>query len=139
MVTRLGVCVQNKLNANLTALRAFYYDVLLLTTAYCVYAVHFFLGQFPNMELMLLLLSPLFYLLNCYIFVIASLRLLYHNDHYPNELAYEMVNYITEMWTITRAKGEGNGNFYHSEVTDLPFHTIPFVSCFISLIENMKK
>ena len=29
----------------------FYYDVLLLTTAYCVYAVHFFLGQFPNMEL----------------------------------------------------------------------------------------
>ena len=40
------------------------------------YPVHFFLGQFPNMELMLLLLSPLFYLLNCYIFVIASLRLL---------------------------------------------------------------
>ena len=48
----------------------FYYDVLLLTTAY---AVHFFLGQFPNMELML---SPLFYLLNCYIVAIASLRLL---------------------------------------------------------------
>ena len=40
--------------------------------------------------------------------------------------------------TITRAKGEGNGNFYHIEVIDLPFHTIPFVSCFISLIENMK-
>ena len=38
-----------------------YYDVLilLLTTAYSAYAVHFFLGQFPNMELMLLL-SPLF-------------------------------------------------------------------------------
>ena len=54
LVTRLGVCVQNKLNANLTALRAFYYDVLLLTTAYSDYAVHFFLGQFPNMELMLL-------------------------------------------------------------------------------------
>ena len=46
--------------------RPFYYDVLLLTTAYSAYAVHFFLGQFPNMELMLLL-SPLFYLLNCYI------------------------------------------------------------------------
>ena len=60
MVTRLGVCAQNKLNANLTAMRAFYYDVLLLTTAYSDYAVHFFLGQFPNMELMLLLLSPLF-------------------------------------------------------------------------------
>ena len=44
-----------------------------LTTAY---TVHFFLGQFPNMELMLLL-SRLFYLLNCYIFVIASLQLLY--------------------------------------------------------------
>ena len=41
--------------------------------------------------------------------------------------------------TITRAKGEGNGNFYHIEVIDLPFHTIPFVSCFISLIENTKK
>ena len=32
--------------------------------------------------------------------------------------------------TITRAKGEGNGHFYHIEVIDLPFHTIPFVSCF---------
>ena len=41
--------------------------------------------------------------------------------------------------TITRAKGEGNGHFYHIEVIDLPFHTIPLVSCFISLIENMKK
>ena len=77
LVTRLGVCVQNKTTQRkLDSLRAFYYDVLLLTTAYSVYAVHFFLGHFPNMELMLLLLSPLFYLLNCYIFVIASLRLL---------------------------------------------------------------
>ena len=41
--------------------------------------------------------------------------------------------------TITRAKGEGNGHFYHIEVIDSPFHTIPFVSCFISLIENTKK
>ena len=57
MVTRLGACVQNNLNANLTALRAFYYDVLLLTAAYSDYAGHFFLGQFPNMELLLLLLS----------------------------------------------------------------------------------
>ena len=48
LVTRPGVCVQNKLNANLTALRAFHYDVLLLTTAYSAYAVHFFLGQFPK-------------------------------------------------------------------------------------------
>ena len=38
----------------LDSLRAFYYDVLLLTTAYCADAVYFFLGQFPNMELMLL-------------------------------------------------------------------------------------
>ena len=75
LVTRLGVCVQNKTEHKFDSLRAFYYDVLLLTTAYSAYAVHFFLGQFPNMELMLLL-SPLFYLLNCYIFVIASLRLL---------------------------------------------------------------
>ena len=75
LVTRLRVCVQNKTERKLDSLRAFYYDVLLLTTAYSAYAVHFFLGQFPNMELMLLL-SPLFYLLNCYIFVIASLRLL---------------------------------------------------------------
>ena len=41
--------------------------------------------------------------------------------------------------TITRAKGEGNGNFYHIEVINLPFHTIPFVSCFISLIDNTTK
>ena len=52
---------------NLTVLRAFYYDVLLLTTAYSAYAVHFILGQFPNMELMLLLLLPLF-LTELYIF-----------------------------------------------------------------------
>ena len=39
----------------------FYYDVLLLTTTYSAYAMHFFLGRFPNMELMLLLLSPLFF------------------------------------------------------------------------------
>ena len=57
LVTRLGVCVLNKLYANLTALRAFYYDVPLLTTACSDYAVHLFFGQFPNMELMLLLLS----------------------------------------------------------------------------------
>ena len=75
LVTRLGVCVQNKTERKLDSLRTFYYDVLLLTTAYSAYAVHFFLGQFPNMEFMLLL-SPLFYLLNCYIFVIVSLRLL---------------------------------------------------------------
>ena len=50
----------NKLNANFTALRTFYYDVLLLTTAYSACMVHFFLGQFPNMELILMLLSPLF-------------------------------------------------------------------------------
>ena len=48
LVTRLG---------NLTALHTFYYDVLLLTTAYSAWAVRFFLGQFPNMELLLLLLS----------------------------------------------------------------------------------
>ena len=48
LVTRLGVCIQNKTERKLDSLRAFYYDVLLLTTAY---AVHFFLGQFPNMEM----------------------------------------------------------------------------------------
>ena len=53
----------NNVNANLTALRTFYYDVLLLTTAYSACAVRFFLGQFPNMELLLLLLS-LYSLLN---------------------------------------------------------------------------
>ena len=74
LVTRLGVCIQNKTERILDSLRAFYYDVLLLTTAYSAYAVHLFLGQDPNMELMLLL-SPLAYLLNC-IFAIASLRLL---------------------------------------------------------------
>ena len=73
LVTRLGVCIQNKIERKLDSLRAFYYDVLLLTTAY---AVHFFLGQFPNMELMPLLLPHLFYLLNRYVFATASLRLL---------------------------------------------------------------
>ena len=62
LVTKLGVCVQNNLNANLTALRAFYYDVLLWTAAYSDYAGHFFLGQFLNMELLLLL--SLYFLLN---------------------------------------------------------------------------
>ena len=67
----------NKTERKHDSLRAFYYDVLLLTTAYSAYVVHFFLGQFPNMELMLLLLlSLLFYLLNRYIFTIASLLLL---------------------------------------------------------------
>ena len=63
LVTRLGVCVQNKTERkhDCHSLRTFYYDVLSLTSAYSAYAVHFFLGQFPNMELMLLLLSPLFY------------------------------------------------------------------------------
>ena len=32
-----------------------------------------------------------------------------------------------------------NGHFYHIEVIDLLFHTIPFVSCFISLINNTNK
>ena len=72
LLTRLGV---NKTERKLDSLRAFYYDVLLLTTAYSAYAVHFFLGQFPNMELLLLLLSPLFFfLLNYYIFAVASRR-----------------------------------------------------------------
>ena len=75
LVTRLGVCVQNKTERKHNSSRGFYYDVLLLTTAYSAYAVHFFLGQFPNMELMLLL-SPLFNLMNRYIFTIASLWLL---------------------------------------------------------------
>ena len=47
----------------LDSLCAFYYDVLLLTAAYSDYAGHFFLGQLPNMELLLLLLS-LYFLLN---------------------------------------------------------------------------
>ena len=59
LVTRLGVCIQNKSERKLDSLRAFYYDILLLTTAY---AVHFWGGQFPDMELMLLLLCPLFFI-----------------------------------------------------------------------------
>ena len=71
-VTRLGVCVHNNLNANLTAWRTFYYDVLLLTAAYSDYAEHFFLGQFPNMELLLLLLS-LYSLLNLLYFPVGEI------------------------------------------------------------------
>ena len=58
-------------HVNLTALRAFYYDVLLLTAAYSDYAGHFFLGQFPHMELLLLLLS-LYYLLNSLYFPVGQ-------------------------------------------------------------------
>ena len=43
LVTRLGVCVQNKTEHKLDILRTFYYDILLFTTAY---AVHSFLGQY---------------------------------------------------------------------------------------------
>ena len=34
---------------------------------YSAYVVHFFLGQFPNMELLLLLSPFICFLLNCYI------------------------------------------------------------------------
>ena len=47
-ITRLGVCIQSKTERKLDSLRVFYYDVLLLTNAYSVYAVHFFLGWFPT-------------------------------------------------------------------------------------------
>ena len=53
----------NKTERKLDSLRTFYYDVLLLTTAYSAYAVHFFLGQFPNMELMLLLFNVVAFIL----------------------------------------------------------------------------
>ena len=76
----------------------------------------------------------------------SLMSLLYLN---PLKYSIQLTNWI--LWngkfyyrdvikmTITRAKGEGNGHFYHIEVIDLQFHTIPFVSCFISLIENTKK
>ena len=41
--------------------------------------------------------------------------------------------------TISHAKGEGYGHFYHIEVRDLPFYRIPSMTCFISLINNMRK
>ena len=44
-----SLCIKQS-EHKLDSLRAFYYDVLLLTTAYSSYAVHFFLGQFPNTE-----------------------------------------------------------------------------------------
>ena len=64
------------------------------------------------------------------------------NDQYTTtNWTFEMVNSITESDKNDHypAKGEGNGHFHHIEVIDLPFHTIPFVSCFISLIEVSKK
>ena len=59
-----------------------------------------------------------------------------------SQISIQVMNWI--LWnvikmTINWAKGEGNGHFYHIKVTDLPFHRITFVSCFISLIENTKK
>ena len=35
--------------------------ILLLTTAYFVYVVHFFLGQFPNMELIIVVVTFISY------------------------------------------------------------------------------
>ena len=54
LVTKLGVCIQNKTERKLDSLRAFYYDVLLLTIAYSAYAraISFWV-TFANMELML--------------------------------------------------------------------------------------
>ena len=43
--TRIGVCVQNKTECKLDSLRAFYYDVLLLTTAYSAYGGAFLSGS----------------------------------------------------------------------------------------------
>ena len=56
--------IQNKLNANLTALHALYYHIQLLTTCrtvYYDYVGHYFLGQIPNRELLLLLVSLISY------------------------------------------------------------------------------
>ena len=71
---------------------------------------------------------------DCIIIIIIQLTnwILWNGKFYYRDV-------IKKKITITRAKGEGNGHFYHIEVIDLPFHTIPFVSCFISLIENTKK
>ena len=51
--------------------KLFYYDILLSTAAYSQYAGHFFLGQFPNVEWLFLLLL-LYFLLNCYIFPVGQ-------------------------------------------------------------------
>ena len=55
------MCVQKEQYANWTALRAFYYDVLLLSSAYSGYAGLSFWVNFHKRKLMLLLLSPLFF------------------------------------------------------------------------------
>ena len=65
------VCVQNKLNANWTNLCAFYDDVLLLTTAYSAYEVHFFWVSFLIWKLCYCC-CRLYSILNCYIFPVGQ-------------------------------------------------------------------
>ena len=85
----------------LDSLRAFYYDILLLTAAYSDYAGHFFQGQFPNMDWLLLLL--LFYVL---------LKLLY----FPRSVNITLfltgclcaLNYMSKPANIRRSKKKKN-------------------------------
>ena len=81
LVTRLGVCIQNKVKANLTDLRT-----LLLWRSildHCILCLRgdFFLGQSPNMEIMLLLLSPNFFL-NCYLFPVGQYNFVFDRSVY---------------------------------------------------------
>ena len=76
----------------MTALRAFYYYVLLLSTVYSSYARNFFLGEFPNMEL--LLLSPLFFLLNSYIFSVGQ----YYTDIDRDFKMKHLIKIVCALW-----------------------------------------
>ena len=67
-------------------------------------------------------------ILACYHFFTTSIQL-------TNRLLWNGKFYY---WDVIK-NDHYNGNFYHIEVIDLPFHMIPFVSCFISLIDNTKK
>ena len=79
LVTRLGDCVQNKTERKLDSLRAFYSDVLLLTTAYSAYAMHFFLGQFPKygidvvVVVTFILFTELLYFCDCVTLVVTCI------------------------------------------------------------------
>ena len=71
LVTRLGICVENKLSTNLTALHASYYDVLLLTlrtllTRCISFWVSFLIWNWCYC------CCWFYFLLNCYIFPVGQ-------------------------------------------------------------------
>ena len=99
LITRLGVCIQNKLNDTF-ACSISKYDTVLLTASYSAYTVYFFLGQFPKRKIMLLVLYILFsWLVNVILFLtgcVFALNYILEQARPSNILSYESSRYCKE-------------------------------------------